>query len=477
MERPDTKYQITEKGQQLADKLGSTRGVQNMMSNPIMSSMKQNPKRAQSQSKTTSEDNENRIKKIPNKDPNFTTMSPGRVRPLKVRDSSADILAKMYNLMVKKDLEEKKENKENKKYIKNISNLKNERNKELIGLFKVKKTEKIEKGTTSKLKTKEPAEKKESSNSKAVTKPIEKMTAKGEVSTNAAKVEKTVAEKVTAPSASKVVSNAAPSAVSKVVTRGAVGAAVVGGALSGTAASVIAKEEGLPAKGKAYYDPPSQKQLVSIGYGHQITNEEYKQGFIQAGEEQISIRGERGIDTVMNPAQSQKVLQQDLPKYEKRAADPLGGSWSKLNENQKAALTSYAYNTGSTSSLVKAGLKTAIDSGNMKEAADIIRNKGIRTAGGQFNKTLDARRRKEADLFESESKSKPTETASLNSSNANIESSPIPEKMKKNSSKTKATNISVLNTNINKVDGGTTYSSGEDKKEYSPLMEKQFNYN
>ena len=186
---------------------------------------------------------------------------------------------------------------------------------------------------------------------------------------------------------------------SKGAAAAGIGAAVVGGVLLGSASDVIAKEEGVATKG--YWDPPNQKNLVSIGYGHQIQASEYQQGFIQAGDEQIPIKGDKGIDTVMTKDQAKKLLAVDLPKYEKRAAAPLGDSWNKLNENQKTALISYAYNTGSTQSLVNAGLKGAIDSGDMKMAANIIREKGIKTAGGQYNKVLDQRRQREAALFES----------------------------------------------------------------------------
>ena len=194
------------------------------------------------------------------------------------------------------------------------------------------------------------------------------------------------------------------STATKVVT----GAAAV--ALAGGAADVIAAEEGLPKKGKAYYDPPGQKNLVSVGYGHQIKPEEYQQGFIQAGNDRIPLQGDKGIDTTLSPDQAKALLSADLPKYTKAAQAPLGESWNKLTDNQKSALTSYAYNTGSTKSLVKVGLKDAIDSGNMQQASDIIRNKGVRTAGGQVNATLVTRRAKEADLFLSDAKATPSST-------------------------------------------------------------------
>lgn len=181
------------------------------------------------------------------------------------------------------------------------------------------------------------------------------------------------------------------------------------GGLMGIAAKFIAQYEGLPAGGKAFWDPPGQRSLVSVGFGHQIQPNEYKQGFIQIGSEQVPIRGEQGIETVLTKEQAQALLAQDLPRYEKRAAAPLGEAWGKLNDNQKAALISYAYNTGSTATLVKNGLKDAILSGDMKGASQIISDKGVRTAGGQVVGGLVKRRAAEGALFASNAQ--PTTTA------------------------------------------------------------------
>ena len=183
-----------------------------------------------------------------------------------------------------------------------------------------------------------------------------------------------------------------------------------GGGGSSKAADFIAAHEGLPKGGKAYYDPPSQKNLVSVGYGHQIKPDEYKQGFIQAGNEKIPITGEKGINTTLTPEQAKALLNKDVPEYEKKAAGPLGEAWSKLSEDQKAALTSYAYNTGSTAGLVKRGLKDAILSGDMETAANIIKS-GIKTAGGTVLPALAARRGQEAALFASASTGTSSPTA------------------------------------------------------------------
>jgi len=170
-------------------------------------------------------------------------------------------------------------------------------------------------------------------------------------------------------------------------------------ALKGSTSDAIAAEEGQSTK--ASWDPPEQRNLVSIGYGHQIQKEEYKQGFIMAGDEKVPIQGERGIGTVMTPEQTKKLLSLDLPKYEAAAAKPLGDAWNKLDDKQKTALVLYAYSTGSTADLVKKGLVEAINKGDVQGAANIIKNLGIRTAAGVpgVYGPLVKRREREAILF------------------------------------------------------------------------------
>jgi GH24 family phage-related lysozyme (muramidase) len=158
---------------------------------------------------------------------------------------------------------------------------------------------------------------------------------------------------------------------------------------------LITKEEGLPKNNKAYVDQTG----VSIGYGHQIKSNEYAQGFIQAGDEVVPIIGDRGLDTIMTPTQAKKLLRVDLPKYEQAAKKPLGAAWNKLNDTQKAALTSYAYNTGSTDKLVKYGLKEKIEMGDIQGAAQIITTKGTNTGKGIVLPTLVKRRAHEGALF------------------------------------------------------------------------------
>jgi GH24 family phage-related lysozyme (muramidase) len=167
-------------------------------------------------------------------------------------------------------------------------------------------------------------------------------------------------------------------------------------------ADFIAAKEGFAAK--AYLDPPGNtKNQYSIGYGHLIQPHEVKQGYISlADNKKIPVKGPGGKDTTVTKEEGKLLLNSDLPKYEKAAADPLGPeAWSKLNDEQKTALISYAYNAGSTSGLVKAGLKDAILKGDMQKAADIIYQKGAKTAGGKFLTALEKRRLSESVLFAS----------------------------------------------------------------------------
>ena len=170
--------------------------------------------------------------------------------------------------------------------------------------------------------------------------------------------------------------------------------------LGKSSADYISSKEGF--SGKAYLDPPKNtKNRYAIGYGHVIQPHEISQGYIQlADNKKVQVKGSGGKDTTLTKDEAKVLLQSDLPKYEKLAADPLGPeAWSKLNQDQKTALISYAYNTGSTQSLVDAGLKDAVLKGNSAKAAEIISTKGIKTSDGKFNAGLEKRILSEGALF------------------------------------------------------------------------------
>jgi GH24 family phage-related lysozyme (muramidase) len=448
----DVEYALTPKALEMAEKYSSLPSTMTSAAAPqddsiksIASSvMKTNPARALKKD----------IKKDDSVDADFTKISSNKISALKSGDSAPDVLSRMYGLQrldyanyLRKIRADKKFNREQEK-------LRDERNEELIQLFEQRKKKKPSKKATRSKKQQPKGEKTPAPETKK-TKP--------KTETTATKTETVKETKPTATKGLKVESKTATAA--KVVT----GAAIAGGA-----AAVIAKEEGLPKNGKAYWDPPSQKTLVSIGYGHQIKEDEYRQGFIQIGDERVPLVGNRGIDTVLTKEQAQKLLEIDTPKYENSAKGPLGDSWNKLNENQKNALISYAYNTGSTSSLVKAGLKDAIDRGDMAAAAKIIEEKGIKTSGGQYNKVLDERRKREADMFRQNVEILPSKGIP-NTNGDNLNNSSIENKDLKKNNTNQQSNVAILNNTKNIINGGTTYSTPDDKSSKPQLMERQYN--
>jgi len=182
-----------------------------------------------------------------------------------------------------------------------------------------------------------------------------------------------------------------------------------------TGADFIASMEGFV--GKAYLDPPgNQKNQYSVGYGHLITEAEVKQGFINLGNnKKIEVKGPSGKDTVVSKEEAKALLNSDLPKYEAVASKGIGAdAWGKLNQDQRNALTSLAYNggAGQISYLVKKGLTEAILKGDTEGASKIIYEHGYKKSGGKLLAGLDTRRLKEATLFAGASSEVPTQLAS-----------------------------------------------------------------
>jgi GH24 family phage-related lysozyme (muramidase) len=183
----------------------------------------------------------------------------------------------------------------------------------------------------------------------------------------------------------------------------------VGADMIELATNFIVQQEGLPVGGKAYYDPPRATQessatfngtySFSIGYGHIITSAEIAQGFIQCGDERVTIVNPI-TNTTMTPAQAKKLLETDIPKYVNAAKVPIGAeAWNKLSAPQQAALVSYAYNTGSTRSLVSSGLTRLILQDQFAAAGSLITTNGIKTSGGKVLAGLERRRSAETSLW------------------------------------------------------------------------------
>jgi GH24 family phage-related lysozyme (muramidase) len=80
-------------------------------------------------------------------------------------------------------------------------------------------------------------------------------------------------------------------------------------------------------------------------------------------------------------------------KYRKR----FGDKWDNLTDNQKIALLSYGYNTGDNN-IVNGKIAKYLDEGNLAKVRDSL---SINTFKGVYHKGLDARRKRERELFDS----------------------------------------------------------------------------
>ena len=133
----------------------------------------------------------------------------------------------------------------------------------------------------------------------------------------------------------------------------------------------IIGEEGF--RNTAYKDG----QYYSIGYG--FNGPQYKAGDVMTKEE-ADIELARQLETREN-------------KYRKR----FGDKWDNLTDNQKIALISYGYNTGDNN-IVNGNVAKYLDEGNLARVKDSLT---INTFKGSYNKGLDARRKRERELFDS----------------------------------------------------------------------------
>jgi len=143
----ETQEELTQKYLSMATKVMETKGVQDMMTSPVMpASFKTNPARKPESTEQNSEASPeqkpeettkktSKSKKTIKKDPDYSTVVPGMVRPLKFRESVADILGKMYNFMRKKYIDDSRQYKKEKKYKKKLVAIKERRIEELIHLF------------------------------------------------------------------------------------------------------------------------------------------------------------------------------------------------------------------------------------------------------------------------------------------------------------------------------------------------------
>jgi GH24 family phage-related lysozyme (muramidase) len=152
----------------------------------------------------------------------------------------------------------------------------------------------------------------------------------------------TTAPSVTAAAAPVVESVPAVSTAIKVAAGASVAAA------TGTALAKIKGHEGYAEK--AYYDPKRDakgnvlEEHYSIGYGHQISNEEVKKGYIDVSGKKIPVLGVLGKDTVISKEDADKLASSEYKKYEDSAKKIT--NFDKLNTEAQSAFIDMTYNMG-----------------------------------------------------------------------------------------------------------------------------------
>lgn len=133
----------------------------------------------------------------------------------------------------------------------------------------------------------------------------------------------------------------------------------------------IAKEEGF--RSDAYIDG----KYYSIGYG--FNDPKYKKG------------------DKMTKEEADKELDRQLKVRETKYRQRFGDKWDNLTDNQRIALMSYGYNTGDNN-IINGSIAKYLDSGDMNALRSSIK---INTAQGKYLQTLEDRRIRERDLFNS----------------------------------------------------------------------------
>lgn len=168
----------------------------------------------------------------------------------------------------------------------------------------------------------------------------------------------------------------------------------------------LVAKEGFPRGGASYWDPPSQRSLVSVGYGHQIKTNEYAQGYIDTGPSgRVTVSRPNPSSAspnacTMDQPKAQNLLRLDIPAYAATTRRLLGGgAWDALGPYQQAALVSVCYNLpAAIRTLVSRGITDFIARGNIEGAAALIEGVAT-TVQGVPNAALIQRRKDEANMY------------------------------------------------------------------------------
>lgn len=139
-----------------------------------------------------------------------------------------------------------------------------------------------------------------------------------------------------------------------------------------------------------------------IGYNHVISQKELNQGYISLTNENVLVRGLKGLGTEINSTQARKLLDLDLQNSVVVTKRSLGDSaWNQLNDAQKAALVAISYDAGGDVDFVKTGIRDSILAGNLVRAFQLIISSDLLKTGNTYLVSADSKLKEAAGLFSS----------------------------------------------------------------------------
>ena len=129
-----------------------------------------------------------------------------------------------------------------------------------------------------------------------------------------------------------------------------------------------------------------EENLFIVGYNHKFTSQELKKGHIDLlTGELVPILGINGADTEITEAQARVLLNLDIIAAIDAARSSIGEEgWSGLNVAQKAGLTLTAYNLGTQVNFEKDGIRSAVTSGDVVRAAQLLSTTALRSLNGKY---------------------------------------------------------------------------------------------
>lgn len=163
----------------------------------------------------------------------------------------------------------------------------------------------------------------------------------------------------------------------------------------------------------------TEDQQNVVGYNHKFTQSELNQGYITLrNNEVITVRGINGSNTSVTKAQAKILLDIDVILAIENARNSVGlDVWNLLNTPQKTGLALNAYHLGARTNFRKSGITSAITSGDIVRAAQLLSAEMLKSPTGKYLRSEDTLAHIAASLFKSLPRSEITAARANTTSN------------------------------------------------------------